>query len=105
MFGMVPLYAPITYTQQQPSGGHPPGQDPQLIVPVPDYWYKVQVPGVGAVSEYHQMPWYEGPYQSGFSPQTKLTPPVFVSGPPLDARAYDLPLTTNYDPSNPGGSC
>lgn len=103
MAARVPLYAPITYVNKQPSGGLPPGQDRQRLDPVPDYWYLVQTPGVGAVSEYHQNAWFNGPFTTGYSPQPTLKQKVFTSGPPLDQRAYDLPLTTTYNSQNPGG--
>lgn len=103
MWGMIPKFAPITYQQKQPSGGMPPGQDRQMLDPVPEYFYEVQVPGPGAVSQYHQNAWFQGAYGWTWNPQPGLKPKVFQSGPPLDARAYDLPLTTTYNPGNPGG--
>ena len=92
----------IAYSQQAPAGAIPPPETLQFKQAVPDFWYLVQVPGVGAIADYHQNPWYQGPYQGGFSPQSKLLQKVFYSGPPLDDRAYDLPLTTGYNPNNPG---
>jgi hypothetical protein len=88
---------PITYPQVTPSGAIPPGQDRQFRQSTPGNFYLVQVPGPGAVATQHVASWYHGPYAgSGYSPVLPATPKVFQSGPPLDPRMYDLPLTTAY---------